>query len=1125
VGQLWVHGGQVSWEQMREGEVRRREQVPGYAFERERFWIEPAQTEPNAAKVIRQPDIADWFYVPSWKQAPLGMEFNADALIENPRTWLILIDESGVGRALSEKLLAQQQRVITVRIGERFVREDETAFVLDLRQPEHYRQLFSLLQAEHQLPHKVLHLWGVEEAAPQDFEAAQSRGLYSLLYLTQALAEVGLDHDVELEVVTTGTQEVSGAEQLHPAKATVLGACKVIPQEHSRLQCRAIDVELNGGATGVSRVAEQLLAEVSERIGPRVVAYRGAHRWEQSYERVRVTEGAGRRLRHSGVYLITGGFGGVGQALAGHLAAEVGAKLVLVSRSGGEEASRMEAVQRLEALGAEVLVLRADASDEQEMRAAVAQTLERFGQLNGVIHAAGIAGGAIIEQLGPQILQTTFEAKIKGTLVLDHLLRDVDLDFLLLCSSHRSILGGLGRVDYAAANAFLDVYARAENCGRSRYVVSVNWDTWRDVGMAVDVARQHGLDPAEAIQEGVYASEGVEAFKRILNTNLPQVIVSPEDFQARVKESENLSATKMLEELEKQSASRTATEVKLHERPELSSQYVEPRNEVERTLSGIWEKILGIAPIGIQDNYLELGGDSVLSIQIVARANQAGLKLAPRHMFEHQTIEALAAVAGTTAKLKAEQGLVSGVAPLTPIQHWFFEQELADAHHYNQAVMLELRSSISSDGLRDVVGKLLLHHDALRMRFKRNGAQWQQENAKYEDEDVLQLIDVSEMPAGQQSAEIEAHAQQVQKQLDFEHGPLMRVVLYDLGAGKERRLLVVIHHLVIDAVSWGILLEDLQRGCEQFKRGDAIDFGAKTTSYREWAESLQNLARNGAVDHELSYWTAAARSDAGRMPLDAMEGSNDAGSVDVVRVSLKEEETTSLLQQVGKAYNTTVEEALLTSLREAYEQWTGQDQLLVDVEGHGREEIEDGVDVTRTVGWFTSIYPVLLENQEDANVGKRLTAVKETMRQVKRSGLGYGMLRYLGSESEKLKQLPEAEIIFLYLGQLDRVIGDEGDLGVASESAGESRSARGKRKHLLEISSAVTGGKLELSWNYSKNLHSRETIEKLAEDHVEFLRELIMHCQSPDAKGYTPSDFPDVSLTQAELDALIARLS
>ena len=260
------------------------------------------------------------------------------------------------------------------------------------------------------------------------------------------------------------------------------------------------------------------------------------------------------------------------------------------------------------------------------------------------------------------------------------------------------------------------------------------------------------------------------------------------------------------------------------------------------------------------------------------------------------------------------------------------------------------------------------------------------------------------------------------------------------------------------------------------------------------------------------------------MPVDTLAGVNSAGSVGVVNVSLDEEATNSLLHHAGKAYNTSVEEALLTALKDAYEQWTGHSRLLVDVEGHGREELEDGIDVTRTVGWFTSIYPVLLDQQPEGNIGARLAAVKEELRKVKRSGLGYGMLRYLGNESERLKQLPEAEIIFLYLGQLDRVIGADGDFTVAAESAGESRSGRGRRKHLLEISSAVTGGRLEISWNYSTNVHNRATIEKLALDQLEFLRELIAHCQSPNERGYTPSDFPEVNLSQAELDALIAKL-
>jgi non-ribosomal peptide synthase protein (TIGR01720 family) len=335
-------------------------------------------------------------------------------------------------------------------------------------------------------------------------------------------------------------------------------------------------------------------------------------------------------------------------------------------------------------------------------------------------------------------------------------------------------------------------------------------------------------------------------------------------------------------------------------------------------------------------------------------------------------------------------------------------------------------------------------------------------------------------------------------------------------------LLVVAHHLVIDGVSWRIVLGDLGRAYEQLKRGEGVELGEKTTSYQQWAKRLAEYGRSEQIRREQEYWLEMGVERASRLPVE-LEGENVEGAVEVVTKSLSEEETGRLLQQVPEVYHTQINDVLLTALGEAMGQWMGSDEVLVDVEGHGREEIgADGVDVTRTVGWFTTIYPVVLERSGSgsgsgrsgrgrAGEGEGLKRVKEQLRGMPGRGMGYGLLRYgVGNEeiAEKLREKQQAEVLFNYLGQFDARWDGGGIFGPATEKCGGSRSGQAKRRYVVEIAGGVFGGRLQMHWMYSGGLHRRETIEAVAEGYQAALLKLIEHCLSPEAGGYTPSDFP-----------------
>ncbi|HWF88403.1 MAG TPA: amino acid adenylation domain-containing protein, partial [Pyrinomonadaceae bacterium] len=385
--------------------------------------------------------------------------------------------------------------------------------------------------------------------------------------------------------------------------------------------------------------------------------------------------------------------------------------------------------------------------------------------------------------------------------------------------------------------------------------------------------------------------------------------------------------------------------------------FTAPRTDAEKLLAQIWSDVLGVERVGVHDNFFDLGGDSILSIQIVARANKAGLKLTPRQLFQHQTIAELAVVVGSA--VTAEQGLVTGRVPLTPIQARFFELDQPELHHYNQAMLLEVKESIEATLFEKAIELLLVQHDALRFRYAKNHDGWEQTVSAPEGVVPFERIDLS--AEAEQTARIQEHAARLHASLNLEHGPLIRVALFDRGAAQNSYLLIVIHHLAVDGVSWRILLEDLHTLYQQLSRSEAPALPPKTTSYKNWAERLTEHARSTAVRDELAYWCEISGDPLARLPLDHANGTNSVASARTMSVSLNTEETRELLQALPVAYRTQINEVLLTALVRALTAWTRADSLLIDLEGHGREDILEGVDVSRTVGWFTTIFPVVLD--------------------------------------------------------------------------------------------------------------------------------------------------------------------
>lgn len=519
-----------------------------------------------------------------------------------------------------------------------------------------------------------------------------------------------------------------------------------------------------------------------------------------------------------------------------------------------------------------------------------------------------------------------------------------------------------------------------------------------------------------------------------------------------------------------------------------------PLSKSEKTLAEIWAEVLRVEQVGPHDDFFALGGDSILSIQIAAKAHAANLRITPLQIFEFPTIAELVAIAERAGEVEPGQEASPDLVPLTPIQSMFFERDLPDAQHWNLSALLRLKQPFAPAVLAQAVQILLERHDALRLRFRRVGQAWQQTVVESGGDGSFSRIDLSSLPPAEQGRALEAQAAALQTSLDLQAGPLLRVALFDLGAGQAARLLIVIHHLAVDIFSWRVLLTDLHAACEQLNRGAAaVELAAPTTSFRAWARRLAAYARSGGAHDEQSYWLDMAREGAPSLAVDFPMGLNSTASARVISVSLPEEETLGL-HAVLKDYRVRMNELLLTALTRALTRRQPVRSLLVDLEGHGRETLFPEVDLSRTVGWFTAIFPMLLSVSADDEPTAALQAVRRQLRGVPNGGIGYGLLRHLSGDEElaaRLRALPAPEVSFNYLGRLDRVLPESALFALADESAGTNQSPQGLRPHLLEISARITAGRLQMDWAYSENCHRSETVRRFADDCLDELLALM----------------------------------
>ncbi len=662
LGQLWLGGISVDWTAFYIYQWRHRLPLPTYPFERQRFWISPptpANAPANAPAITEQRlSLDSWFYAPVWKSAIAN---SSQPKIQEKNFWLVFLDQSPWSDLLLQKLQQTQQNLIFVTSGEtEFNRLETNSYSINPNSANAYGTLLDDLMQCDRKPSRILHFWNVtsiKENLP--LTDTLDRGFYSLLYLAQAFGKYTWEQGLQISVISNQIQAVTADESLQPAKATLLGVCKVIPKEYPHIQCQSIDIVLPINLDALhDRWIEQVHTELAEPIKDPIVAYRGNRRWLPDYEPVQLVKQPDTpRLKQGGVYLITGGLGGLGLVIAEHLAKTFQAKLLLIGRSTIAERSQWTSwletheisdrtsqqilkLQELEASGAEILAIAADVSNLAQMQVAIGQAEQQWGQIDGVFHTAGVAGGGVIQQKTSAEAAKVMAPKIQGTLVLEQIFQDQPLDFLVLYSSLTSVLGAFGQVDYAAANAFLDAYTYAHNLKQTKFVTSINWNAWRDVGMAVNTKSSSKFQAAqqENLEFAIAPSEGLEALTRILGSTLSQAIVTPQPL-------ENLWEKASAFTDPESSDSTNQSSSPLYPRPRLNSVYVAPSNDIEKAIALIWQQLLRIDKVGINDNFFELGGDSLLGVQLIARLNkELTAQVAAHTLYQAPTVSSIAEI-------------------------------------------------------------------------------------------------------------------------------------------------------------------------------------------------------------------------------------------------------------------------------------------------------------------------------------------------------------------------------------------------------------------------------------------------------------------------------------------------
>ncbi|NMO14847.1 amino acid adenylation domain-containing protein [Pyxidicoccus fallax] len=1099
LGRLWLAGVEVDWQEVHAGVSRRRVPLPAYPFERERYWIGPAErattalatttqpqdarapasqsTEPTQGARGKQADVADWFHVASWRRTALPAT-NREVLAER-RCWVVFTDALGVGEALCRLLEQADQDVVRVRSGSTFQRESARVFTLDARQPADFVLLWKHLSDQELHPATVVHLWslgseGAGTSGPELFRQVQETGYYSLLNLSQALATGDTLRPVRVEVITNHLYDLDGEHHALPEKAPLLGPCRTLPREQPHVTVRTVDIAAPTGKA-VAETAARLLAELSQQPKDAVVAWRAGQRYVQSWVPSRLdAEGEPPYpLREQGVYLITGGLGGVGLALAAYLAETVKARVALVGRSALPERSEWDAylsahpaddkvarqlsrLRELEERGAEVLVLQADVAKVPSLESAVARVEARFGALHGVVHCADLPASSTSTDTGREASEQRFAPKAHGTYALERVLRERAADFVLLFSSSASVLGGQGEVASAAANSFLDAFAQARAGETGTRWVSASWDPW------LVESRTPG---AELAPYAMTPEEGAEAVRRLVTLGLyGHVVVATGDLTHRWRQSTQVTR----------------------------------RSPIEEKLSRIFSLVLGVPSVGVHESFFELGGHSLLATRAVARIrNTFGIDLPIRALFDAPTISRLAP--RVAAKVREQAGRVA--PPLLPTPRtsapvlsfaqqrlWFIDQLDPNSANYNMPSTVRLEGVLDVPSLERAFTELVRRHEPLRTTF-----------IEGEDGPVqvihppvafpLARVDLTTVEPAARDAELRRIiTNEILRPFDLGRGPLLRVTLLRMSE-RQHVLVLVMHHIVTDAWSFGLLVREMAALYLAYTAGMPSPLPELPVQYADYSVWQRGWLQGAVLDAQLEWWKKRldGAPRALEIPTDFPRPAMQTFRGAAVPIQIPPR-VTALLRAYCRKEGSTPFMALLGALQAVLARYCGQDDFIIGSPIAGRRFAE----LEEMIGFFVNTLALRARLEGNPSFRELISRVREeNLEAYAHQDVPFEKLVESLVTRRSLDRTPLFQVLFA-LQNTPGTIPTSADLTLQPFTPETNTTRFDLELNISELTDSFAG---ELVYN--ADLFLPETAQRIARLYVGFLEALLTQPEQP----------------------------
>jgi len=1004
LGRLWTVGVEVDWRGQYSAAEARRISLPTYPFERQRYFVGPTRsgvTQP--ALLAKKLDMADWFYAPSWKQM---VAWKPSVVQQKASTsWMVFAGGGKLESEFVEELRKANDDVIVVLAGPEssaFDRLGADEFRIDPVNASHYKKLFALLPDSG--PGNFAHFWSLTHDAGEPGDVSIHRGFHSLFLLAQTAGDESIAEQKNIWVVSNGLADVVQDDLPIPDKAIVLGPCRTIPLEYPNLHCAVIDVGLpgRGSASGLLRCCAN---------PPRsaFMAYRMGRFWSQCLEPSPLAASTeGLRVREGGVYFITGALGAIALTLALHLARKAQAKLILVdvaappARADWERLLDTEStsaavrlqintLRSLEELGTQLLLAQADVCEERQIREIVVQAIEKFGAIHGVVHAAGMPGGGIIQFKTATEIEAVLAPKVKGTRVLERVFKDLNLDFFAACSSVTSVQGEFAHVDNCSANAFLDAFCLNNSFKPSTRTVAIGWEAWKNAVIAHNGAVSADLEHlrSQRLALALSTAEAVEVFDRILNLDASRlhVLVSTRDLGFLSRRSNSVP------QLQKNTAFLAMPAP--HSRPELSGIFTAARNEIEHRIAEVWKSVLGIEAIGVYDDFWELGGHSLLATQVVSRLKETfHIPLPLRALFEMPTIEKLAEETARLLMRSANSGILSQSLGSSELQTaailrvdregklalsygqqrlWFISQLEPENVGYNIPVAVRIAGPLDLESLEGTLREIVRRHESLRTRFVSvNGEPRQIIDTSIAVE--LPVTELSHLPEPEREAEARRLAlKEAQQPFDLARGPLFRVQLLRL-ASQDHVLVFNMHHIVSDAWSVGVLVREVSAIYNNFSTGQPSPLPELDIQYADFSAWQNELLSGPVLEGQQEYWKrklAAVEplmlpTDRPRTPMQRQDGATMHFTVPM--------ELTEALKTLSRKQGATLYMILLAAFQALLGRYSGQYDIAVGspIAGRSRTETEG------LIGFFINMLVLRTDLSGQPDAIELLRRVKET---------------------------------------------------------------------------------------------------------------------------------------------------